>query len=61
MGVLMFYGGGSVMVWVGLSLEACTDLHMLERSTLTSVFHQQEILKLTVRLGLVLHRHLGSF
>lgn len=60
-GVLMFYGGGSVMVWVGVSLEACTDLHMLDRSTLTAVFHQQEILKPTVRLGLVLHRHLGSF
>lgn len=36
--VLMFYGGGSVMVGEGVSLEACTDLHMLERNTLTAYF-----------------------
>lgn len=37
-GVLMFHGGGSVIIWVGVSLEACTDLHMLDRSTLTALF-----------------------
>ncbi len=44
------FGGGSVMVWGGISLEGCTDLHVLTNGTLTAVRYQDEILRAIVRL-----------
>ena len=29
------YGGGSVMVWAGISAQGKTDLHVIENGTLT--------------------------
>ncbi|KAI4901714.1 hypothetical protein NFI96_000200 [Prochilodus magdalenae] len=42
-------GGGSVMVWVGISLEGCTDLYRLDNDTLTAIRYQDEILGPVVR------------
>ena len=37
------------MVWGGISLEGCTNLHVLANSTLTAVRYQDEILRPIVR------------
>ncbi|KAI4881786.1 hypothetical protein NFI96_011480 [Prochilodus magdalenae] len=39
-----WFGGGSVMVWGGISLEGRTDLYRLDNSTLTGIRYQDEIL-----------------
>ena len=44
------FGGGSVIVWAGISLDGSTDLHVLANGTLTAVRYQDEILRVTVRL-----------
>ncbi|KAI4891335.1 hypothetical protein NFI96_008906, partial [Prochilodus magdalenae] len=38
------FGGGSVMVWGGISLEGRTDLYRLDHGTLTAIRYQDEIL-----------------
>ena len=43
------FGGGSVMVWGGISLEGRTDLHVMNRGTLTAVRYRDEILRPFVR------------
>ena len=37
------------MVWGGISLEGCTDLHVIANSTLTAVGYRDEILRAAVR------------
>ncbi|KAI4896474.1 hypothetical protein NFI96_032686 [Prochilodus magdalenae] len=44
-----WFGGGSVMVWGGISLEGRTDLYRLDNGTLTAIRHQDEILGPVVR------------
>ncbi|KAI4900201.1 hypothetical protein NFI96_017677, partial [Prochilodus magdalenae] len=44
-----WFGGGSVMVWGGISLEGRTDLYRLGNGTLTAVRYQDEILGPVVR------------
>ncbi|KAI4877436.1 hypothetical protein NFI96_026930, partial [Prochilodus magdalenae] len=44
-----WFGGGSVMVWGGISLEECTDLYRLDNDTLTAIRYQDEILVPVVR------------
>ena len=41
------------MVWGGISLEGCTNLHVIANSTLTAVRYQDEILREIVRPSLV--------
>ncbi|KAI4896799.1 hypothetical protein NFI96_026708 [Prochilodus magdalenae] len=43
------FGGGSVMVWGGISLEGRTDLYKLDNGTLTAIRHRDEILGPLVR------------
>ena len=43
------FGGGSVMVWGGISLEGRTDLHVIANGTLTAVRYRDEILRAIVR------------
>lgn len=43
------FGGGSVMVWGGISLEGRTDLHVIANGTLTAVRYRDEILRPIVR------------
>ena len=43
------FGGGSVMVWGGLSLDGHTDLQVLQGGTLTAVRYRDEILGPIVR------------
>ncbi|KAI4873746.1 hypothetical protein NFI96_000047 [Prochilodus magdalenae] len=45
-----WFGGGSVMVWGGISLEGLTDLYRLDNGTLTAIRHRDEILGPLVRL-----------
>ncbi|KAI4876818.1 hypothetical protein NFI96_009587, partial [Prochilodus magdalenae] len=44
-----WFGGGSVMVWGGISLEGCTDLYRLDNGTLAAIRYQDEILGPVVR------------
>ncbi|KAI4898810.1 hypothetical protein NFI96_005851 [Prochilodus magdalenae] len=44
-----WFGGGSVMVWGGISLEGRTDLYRLDDGTLTAFKYQDEILGPVVR------------
>ena len=44
-----WFGGGSVMVWGGISLEGHTPPYVLARGTLTAIRYQDEILRPTVR------------
>ena len=37
------YGGGSVMVWVGISAQGKTDLHIIDNGTLTAERYVNEI------------------
>ena len=43
------YGGGSIMVWGGISRDGRTDLHVLERGIMTGVRYRNEILDVYVR------------
>uniref|UniRef100_A0A674AH33 Tc1-like transposase DDE domain-containing protein n=1 Tax=Salmo trutta TaxID=8032 RepID=A0A674AH33_SALTR len=43
------FGGGSVMVWGGISLGGRTALHVLARGSLTAIRYRDEILRLLVR------------
>ena len=43
------YGGGSLMVWAGISVQGKTDLHVLQNGTLTAVRYRDEILDPIVR------------
>ncbi|CDQ78348.1 unnamed protein product [Oncorhynchus mykiss] len=43
------FGGGSVMVWGGISLGRRTALHVLARGSLTAIRYRDEILRLLVR------------
>ncbi|KAI4883985.1 hypothetical protein NFI96_003366 [Prochilodus magdalenae] len=44
-----WFGGGSVMVWGGISLEGGTDLYRLDNGTLAAIRYQDEILGPVVR------------
>ncbi|MCJ8738611.1 hypothetical protein PDJAM_G00037760 [Pangasius djambal] len=43
------FGGGSVMVWGGISMEGRTDLYRLDNGTLTAIRYRDEILGPIVR------------
>uniref|UniRef100_A0A8C7P566 Transposase Tc1-like domain-containing protein n=1 Tax=Oncorhynchus mykiss TaxID=8022 RepID=A0A8C7P566_ONCMY len=43
------FGGGSVMVWGGISLRGRTALHVLARGSLTAIRYRDEILRPLVR------------
>ena len=43
------YGGGSLMVWAGISVQGKTDFHVLQNGTLTAVRYRDEILDPIVR------------
>ena len=43
------YGGGSVMVWAGISAERKADLHVIDNGTLTAERYVNEILDVHVR------------
>ena len=43
------YGGGSVMVWAGISAQGKTDLHVIDNGTLTAERYVTEILDVHVR------------
>lgn len=43
------FGGGSVMVWGGISMERRTDLSWLENGSLTAIRYRDEILEPIVR------------
>ncbi|MCJ8746846.1 hypothetical protein PDJAM_G00146480 [Pangasius djambal] len=43
------FGGGSVMVWGGISMEEHTDLYRLDNGTLTAIRYRDEILGPIVR------------
>lgn len=38
------HGGGSVMVWAGISMEACTELVVINRGSLTAQRYIEEVL-----------------
>ena len=42
------FGGGSVMVWAGISAQGKTDLHVIENGTLTALRYVNEILDVYV-------------
>ena len=43
------FGGGSVMVWAGISAQGKTDLHVIDNGTLTALRYVNEILDFYVR------------
>nr|KAG5705938.1 hypothetical protein BaRGS_010828 [Batillaria attramentaria] len=43
------YGGGSLMVWDGISVQGKTDLHVFWNGTLTAIRYRDEILDPVVR------------
>ena len=43
------FSGGSVIVWGGISLEGCTDLHVLNPGNLIGARYKNEILRPIVR------------
>ena len=43
------FGGGSVLVWAGISAQGKTDLHVIDNSTLTALRYVNEILDVYVR------------
>ncbi|KAI4899957.1 hypothetical protein NFI96_006267 [Prochilodus magdalenae] len=49
MGSHDWFGGGSVMVWGGISLEGRRDLYRLDSGTLTAIRYRDEILGPGVR------------
>ena len=44
-----WFGGGSVMVWVGISAQGKTDLHVIDNGTLMALRYVNEILDVYVR------------
>ena len=42
------FGGGSVMVWAGISAQGKTDLHVIDNGTLTDLRYVNEILDVYV-------------
>uniref|UniRef100_A0A8C4SSF1 Transposase n=1 Tax=Erpetoichthys calabaricus TaxID=27687 RepID=A0A8C4SSF1_ERPCA len=44
-----WFGGGSVMVWGGISMEGRTDLYRLDNGTMTAIRYRDEILGPIVR------------
>ena len=44
-----WFGGGSVMVWAGISAQLKTDLHIIDNGTLTALRYINEILDVYVR------------
>ena len=44
-----WFGGGSVMVWAGISAQRKTDLHVIDNGTLTALRYVNEILDVYVR------------
>uniref|UniRef100_A0A8C4X2W4 Tc1-like transposase DDE domain-containing protein n=1 Tax=Erpetoichthys calabaricus TaxID=27687 RepID=A0A8C4X2W4_ERPCA len=44
-----WFGGGSVKVWGGISMEGSTDLYRLDNGTLTAIRYRDEIFGPTVR------------
>ncbi|MCJ8738325.1 hypothetical protein PDJAM_G00034520 [Pangasius djambal] len=48
------FGGGSVMVWGGISMEGCTDFYRLDNGTLTAIRYRDEI------LGCIVRRYAGA-
>ena len=43
------YGGGSLMIWGGISRAGQTDLHVLRRGTMTRVRYRDKVLDVYVR------------
>jgi len=43
------YGGGSIMVWGGISLRGRTELHVINNGTLTAENYRDEILAVHLR------------
>ena len=43
------FGGGLVMVWLGISAQGKTDLHVIDNGTLTALRYVNEILDVYVR------------
>ena len=43
------FGGGSVMVWAGISAQGKTSLHVIDNGTLTALRYVNEILDVYVR------------
>ena len=43
------YGGGSVMVWAGISLDGRTDLYVFPRGGITAVRYRDEVMEPIVR------------
>ena len=43
------FGGGSVIVWAGISAQGKTDLHVIDNGTLTALRYVNEILDVYVR------------
>lgn len=43
------FGGGSIMVWGGISYDGCTDLYVIRNGSLTGVRYRDEILAPIVR------------
>ena len=43
------FGGGSVMVWPGISAQGKTDLHVIDNGTLTALRYVNEIVDVYVR------------
>ena len=43
------FGGGSVMVWAGISAQGKRDLHVIDNGTLTALRYVNEILDVYVR------------
>ena len=43
------YGGGSVMVWAGISLDGRTDLYVFPRGGITAIRYRDEVLEPIVR------------
>ena len=43
------FGGGSVMVWAGISAQGKTDLHVIDNGTMTALRYINEILDVYVR------------
>ncbi|TWW61087.1 hypothetical protein D4764_05G0011770 [Takifugu flavidus] len=55
------FGGGSVMVWGGISMEGRTDLYCLGNGALTAIRYRDEILEPIVRPYAGATKHPGAF
>ncbi len=43
------YGGGSVIVWAGISMQGKTDLHIIDNGTMTAHIYVREVFDVYVR------------